>query len=94
MGGRGRRMKNGLLIFFAIFLLFAVSWHAQGDTPELVAAGFRDVQGATRMQMFWRIFGPAWTKEEIDYQFGELKKAHVGGVMAAFNYPVALDDPA
>src|SRR5437868_10041372 len=46
------------------------------------------------MRMYWRIFGPAWQREEIDYQFGLLRQAGVGGVMTAFTYPVALDDPA
>ncbi len=46
------------------------------------------------MRMYWRIFGPAWTPSEIDYQLGLLKEAGVGGVTAYFMYPVALDDPA
>jgi hypothetical protein len=44
--------------------------------------------------MFWRVFGPAWTGEEIDRQLTLLKGAGVGGVMTCFTYPVALDDPA
>jgi alpha-L-rhamnosidase len=59
-----------------------------------VAAGFRDVPREARLRMFWRIFGPAWTREEIDRQLEALQHAGVGGVMTCFTYPVALDDPA
>lgn len=44
--------------------------------------------------MFWRVFGPAWTPPEIDYQFDLLKAAGVGGVMTFFMYPVAMENPA
>ncbi len=46
------------------------------------------------MRMFWRVFGPAWQRDEIDYQFGLMKQAGIGGVMTSFFYPVAMDDPA
>lgn len=64
---------------------------ARADT---IAEGFQNVPQAARLRMFWRVFGPAWTKPEIDRQFTELKRAGVGGVMTCFTYPVALDDPA
>src|SRR5262245_20538389 len=57
-----------------------------------IAAGFRDVPPAARMRMYWRVFGPAWTQDEIDHQLQILASAGVGGVMAYFLYPVALDD--
>jgi len=44
--------------------------------------------------MFWRVFGPAWQRDEIDYQLNLMRAAGVGGVMTSFFYPVALDDPA
>lgn len=43
------------------------------------------------MRMYWRVFGPAWQRPEIDYQFGLLKDAGVGGVMVFFFYPVAIE---
>ncbi|HLK57881.1 MAG TPA: glycosyl hydrolase [Chthonomonadaceae bacterium] len=59
-----------------------------------VAEGFRNVPSEARMRMFWRIFGPAWNRDEIAYQLAQLRQAGVGGVMTCFTYPVALDDPA
>src|SRR5262249_23048034 len=38
--------------------------------------------------------GPAWSREEIDFQLEQLHQAGVGGVMTCFTYPVALDDPS
>lgn len=69
---------------------------AQGarQSKDWLAEGFKNPPPEARMRMFWRIFGPAWQKEEIDYQLGLLKQAGVGGVMAFFFYAVALDDPA
>jgi hypothetical protein len=43
------------------------------------------------MRVFWRVFGPAWERSEIDYQFELIKAAGVGGVMTFFTYPVALE---
>jgi len=63
-------------------------------TSDPIAEGFRNVPQADRMRMYWRIFGPAWTKPEIDRQLAEAKQAGLGGLMAYFMYPVALDDPA
>jgi hypothetical protein len=76
----------------------ALTLAAQPDTvpdtaADPVAAGFKDVPGEARLRMFWRIFGPAWTRDEIDYQLDLLKQAGVGGAMTCFTYPVALDDP-
>jgi hypothetical protein len=66
----------------------------QGQAPaDAIAAGFQEVPPAARLRMFWRIFGPAWTKEEIDRQLAALQQAGVGGVMTCFTYPVAQDDP-
>ena len=59
-----------------------------------IAAGFREVPMEARLRLFWRIFGPAWAREEIDVQLAELRRVGVGGVMTCFTYPVALDDPA
>ncbi len=46
------------------------------------------------MRMYWRVFGPAWTRPEIDSQLESLRDARVGGVVVYFMYPVALDEPA
>jgi hypothetical protein len=59
-----------------------------------VRVGFQEVPPEARLRMFWRIFGPAWSREEIDRQLEQLQRAGVGGVMTCFTYPLALDDPA
>jgi hypothetical protein len=41
--------------------------------------------------MFWRVFGPAWTRSEIDYQLDLMRNAGIGGVTLFLMYPVALD---
>lgn len=46
------------------------------------------------MRMYWRVFGPAWTPVEMDYQLDQLRQTGVGGVVVYFMYPFALDDPA
>jgi hypothetical protein len=74
-----------------VLLAVAVGAQTPGDP---VADGFRETPPAARLRMFWRIFGPAWNRAEIDYQLDLLRQAGVGGVMACFTYPVALDDPA
>jgi len=55
-------------------------------------AGFRDPPTAVRTRVFWRVFGPAWERQEIDYQLRLLKAAGVGGVMTFFIYPLATDN--
>lgn len=45
-----------------------------------------------KMRMYWRIFGPAWTKAEIDRQLDLLKSSGVEGAFAYFMYPVEVDD--
>src|SRR5689334_16794534 len=59
-----------------------------------LADGFRNVPNEARMRMYWRVFGPAWTPPEMDYELEQAKAAGIGGVTAYFMYPVALDDPA
>jgi hypothetical protein len=72
----------------------ALAMPGQGATEDPIAAGFRDVPPEARLRMFWRIFGPAWSREEIEFQLEQLRGAGVGGVMTCFTYPVALDDPS
>lgn len=57
-------------------------------------AGFHTVPDNARMRMYWRVFGPAWQRSEIDYQLDEAKAAGLGGLTVYFMYPVALDDPS
>ena len=57
-------------------------------------AGFQNVPNQDRMRMYWRVFGPAWTPSEIDYELDELKKTGVSGVMVYLMYPIELDNPA
>src|SRR2546423_14682972 len=81
-----------------IAVLATLLCQASGGQPaarrDPLLEGFRNPPAASRMRMFWRVFGPAWTREEIDRQFGLLKAAGIGGVTTFFFYPVALDDPA
>src|SRR5438105_2906483 len=80
-----------MMSLFLASLLLIHPIHQKVDTLE---AGFRSPPPECRMRMFWRIFGPAWEPKEIDYQLGLIKSAGIGGVVAFFFYPVALDDPA
>jgi hypothetical protein len=57
-----------------------------------VAAGFRDVPNESKMRMYWRVFGPAWTPSEMDYELDQMKGAGIGGLTTYFMYPFALDD--
>ena len=61
---------------------------------DTVVDGFRRVPNESKMRMYWRIFGPAWTAPEMDYQLDEMKAAGIGGLTAYFMYPFAQDDPA
>ena len=78
-----RLLAAGLVLVGACQKAFA------GDVT--LEAGFRDPPPAVRTRAFWRVFGPAWERQEIDYQLGLLKAAGVGGVMTFFVYPVAVD---
>jgi alpha-L-rhamnosidase len=46
-----------------------------------------------RPRVFWRVFGPAWSRPEIDYQLGLIRDAHFGGVTAFFMCPVEVEGP-
>jgi hypothetical protein len=74
-------------------MLVTCSGHGQTDSPNPAAirAGFTNPPSDARTRLFWRVFGPAWTRDEIDYQLELLKQAGVGGVTVFFMYPVALD---
>ncbi len=60
-------------------------------STDSLRSGFQDVPQSDRMRMYWRIFGPAWTKPEIDRQLAEAKRVGLGGLMAYFMYPVTLE---
>jgi hypothetical protein len=63
--------------------------------PSLdLASGFRQVPIESRMRLYWRVFGPAWTEPEIDRQLAIIKSSGVGGVTVYFLYPVEVDDAA
>lgn len=66
----------------------------QSRKPDPLYEGFKNPPMSSRLRMFWRVFGPAWKKDEIDFELQELKKSGCGGVMTFFFYPVAVDDPA
>ena len=82
------------IILCLIACLLAHSATGQTLKPDPLFEGFRNPPMQSRMRMFWRVFGPAWQKDEVDFELPELKKAGCGGVMTFFFYPVAVDDPA
>jgi hypothetical protein len=86
--------KLTLFVAAGLALVLAGGGAAAGPSRADMAAGFRDVPAASRLRMYWRVFGPAWTRPEIDRQLGMMKAAGLGGVTVYFLYPVALDDPA
>ncbi len=67
---------------------------AQDRSSDPLADGFRDVPADARPRLYWRVFGPAWIEEEIEAQLQSMLDAGLGGAVAYFLYPVALDDPA
>ena len=88
-----------LFVLISILAGIARSVSATALSPTPVSAldlarGFRDVPASSRLRMYWRVFGPAWTRPEIDRQLALMKDAGLGGVTVYFLYPVALDDPS
>src|ERR1019366_8461945 len=63
-------------------------------TSDPVQQGFQDPPNDSRLRMYWRIFGPAMQRSEINYQLSLVKQAGLGGLVAYFMYPFALDDPS
>jgi hypothetical protein len=82
-----------LLAIFSITSL-ALTFYAAVSSANDLALGFRNVPSDSRMRMYWRVFGPAWTEREVDCQFALMKEAGLGGVTIYFLYPVAVDNPA
>ncbi len=70
-------------------LVAAETTPSEDRLAENLENGFRHPPKEARTRMFWRVFGPAWTEPEIDYQLGILRDAGVGGVMTFFMYPFA-----
>lgn len=58
-----------------------------------LAAEFLHPPSEARPRVFWRVFGPAWERAEIDYQLGLMKEAGVGGVTLFLFYPMVVDGP-
>jgi hypothetical protein len=81
-----------LPVVFVISSLL-VSPVGRPKATDKLADGFRNVPNESRMRMIWHVFGPAWTKAEIDRQLDVLKKAGLGGTTFYPIYPVVLDDP-
>ncbi|HLJ56953.1 MAG TPA: glycosyl hydrolase, partial [Chthonomonadaceae bacterium] len=89
----GRRSPRDVLRALIACLACAMPVRAAAQADP-VAAGFRDVPAESRMRMFWRVFGPAWSPPETDRELREVKAAGLGGLMTAITYPAAVDDPA
>ncbi len=85
------KLHPGRAGFLALIIVGSVltALRAQSD----LALGFRNVPSDARLRMYWRVFGPAWTRPEIDRQLAIIKAVGLGGVTVYFLYPVALDDP-
>ncbi|AIE83895.1 glycosyl hydrolase [Fimbriimonas ginsengisoli] len=75
-------------------MLAALALTAMLAAQNPILAGFKDVPPESRMRMYFRVFGPAWTKPEIDAHLDDAKQAGLGGLVAYFMYPVAIDDVA
>ncbi|MDR3690684.1 MAG: glycosyl hydrolase [Fimbriimonas sp.] len=63
------------------------------STYDVLRKGWKDVPLESRARMYWRVFGPAWDKPNIERQLRIVKHAGLGGVMTYFMYPVAVDEP-
>jgi len=81
-----------LLAIFSITSL-ALTFYAAASSADDLASGFRNVPSESRMRMYWRVFGPAWTEREVDRQLAFMKEAGLGGVTIYFLHPVAVDNP-
>jgi len=81
-----------LLAIFAVATA-ALYFNAPSSSADDLASGFRNVPSESRMRMYWRVFGPAWTEREVDRQLALMKEAGLGGVTIYFLYPVAVDNP-
>ena len=86
-----RALLAGLLLADSAY---TGSLQAREESETAIAEGFLHPPAEVRTRMFWRVFGPAWTPPEIDYQLGLLQEAGVGGVMTFFMYPVATEGAA
>jgi hypothetical protein len=84
------RLDHTMRLLVTVLALVGTCQEAFAEDISL-EAGFRDPPPEVRTRVFWRVFGPAWERQEIDYQLGLLKGAGVGGVMTFFVYPVAVD---
>ena len=82
-------MRHAIWVFLALVLSLRA-----GAQTDPVLTGFRNVPPEARMRMFWRVFGPAWSRDEIDRELREMKAAGLGGLMTAITYPAAVDEPS
>jgi hypothetical protein len=58
------------------------------------AERFRDPPGECGMTVYWAWFGPAVTREGIDRDLQNMRKAHISGATILPVYPLAADDEA
>ncbi len=84
-------LRDKFIVSALLCTLISLPANAQAPKNDLLQ-GFKSVPQEARMRLFWRIFGPAWKRSEIDAQLTALKAAGVGGVMTSITYPLALDD--
>lgn len=76
------------------WLLLTIAAMPSKPSVDPIAIGFRNVPNEARMRMYWRVFGPAWQPAEINDELDHAKAVGLGGLVAYFMYPVALDDPS
>src|SRR5689334_9801587 len=74
-----------------IALMLVSSFCAAAQDSDPLAEGFRNPPIDSRLRMFWRVFGPAWERREIDRELREAKQAGIGGLMTFFFYPAAVE---
>jgi len=73
--------------------LLALTMLSNYLSKDPILDGWRNVPKEARARMYWRVFGPAWDRANIDRQLKILKASGVGGVMTYLMYPEDVDKP-
>jgi len=83
--------RAGLRYWIAILPAFtALACSARGQD---LSEQFRDPPDRARMTVYWIWFGPAVTREGIDTDLENMRRARIGGTVLLPMYPLSPDDP-
>lgn len=83
-----------LLTRFCVFCLCATLFSGYGGAQDRLAHEFVQPPAESRMASYWWVFGPAWTKPEIQRELQVLKRAGIGRLLIFPLYPYEVDNPA